>query len=130
MAGERDLDAGREDPDSRMAARRGGVDEDRLGEAISFASGCKPLLGHRARIGEDSELVAGKRHVREHVGNDVPVSSASPRRQSREPLVDPAVVQPNLDGSRGRLDSLGDTPSFGQLKGEFRRWHDEPSSPQ
>ena len=71
MACERQLRERREDPDARVPAGLGGKNEDRFGEVHLL---CEPL--HRqvveiAAVGEDRELIARQRRVREDIGNDV-----------------------------------------------------------
>jgi hypothetical protein len=71
MARERDLCGRREDPHARVRVRAGRVDEDRLGELQLARERLERVLGDVARVGEDRELVALERSVREHVADDV-----------------------------------------------------------
>src|SRR5581483_5945627 len=64
---ELDLDSRREDPDPRVRAAGAGVDEDGLGEVDLARELLQALLRDRARVGEDGELIAGERGVREDV---------------------------------------------------------------
>ena len=71
VAGERQLDARREDPDPRVAAGLGRQHEDRLGEVHLARERLHLLVVEAARVGEDRELVPGERRVGEDVGDDV-----------------------------------------------------------
>ncbi len=71
VPGERHLDRRREDPDSRVPVALRLVDEHGLGVVHLPRDRLQPVLGNLARIGEDGDLVALQRSVREYVGDDV-----------------------------------------------------------
>ena len=92
MTRERQLERRREDPDPRVPVARRGVDEDRLGEVDLAGERLQLLLRYLARVGENSELIARERHVREDVYEDVTkrrhtptvaTGPASPHRRAR-----------------------------------------------
>ena len=71
MPGERDLDRRREDAHARVPAVLGRIDEHRLGVVHLPRERLQRVLGQVARVGEDGELVALERRVREDVADDV-----------------------------------------------------------
>ena len=75
VSGEGHLDRRREDPDARVALALRLVDEDRLGEVHLPGDLLELLLRDLTRVGEDGDLVALQRRVREDVGDDVAEAS-------------------------------------------------------
>ena len=71
MSGERQLVAGREDPDPRVPVPLRREHEDGLAEVHLPRERLHLVVVELARVGEDGELVAGQRRVGEHVGDDV-----------------------------------------------------------
>src|SRR4029077_7053630 len=72
MAGKRQLDLGREDPDAHVRILDGGrEDEDGLREIHLARQARHRLLVQVASVGEDGELVAGQRRIREDVGDHI-----------------------------------------------------------
>src|SRR5437763_464159 len=74
MAGEGQLLRGREDPHLHVPVRLRRVHERRLRVVHLPREQLEPLLRDLTRVGEDGELVAGQRRVREDVADDVPKS--------------------------------------------------------
>ena len=72
MAGERELDGRREDPDAHVGVVvRRREDEHRFGQVRLLRERLHRQLVEVARVGEHGELVAGERHVGEDVADDV-----------------------------------------------------------
>ena len=84
MARERKLALRREDPDPDMPALAGRVDVHGLGEADLLGEGLQRRLGNVACVGEDGELVAGQRDIREDVADDEPEAAWHAGDSSRE----------------------------------------------
>ncbi len=61
----------REDPQPRVPACLRCVDEDRLGEPDLERERLQQLLGNRARVREDGQLIPSQGDVREHIGDDI-----------------------------------------------------------
>ena len=114
VAGERQLEGRREDPDPDVAAGLGWEHEDRLAEADLERERLHGLVVEPARVGEDGELVALKRRVGEDVGDDVAQSLIRTLRSGARPvgwhvraafLADPGA---EADEGRRRHDLAGD----------------------
>src|SRR2546421_7566529 len=67
MAGKRQLVRRCEDPDPRVPVLCRRIDEDGLGEVDLARERLQTLFRDLPRVGEDGELVPGKRHIREDV---------------------------------------------------------------
>ena len=134
MAGERELAAGREDPDRAL---RGIVDEDRLGEAEVARDGLATLGRDRGAVEEDAERVAaaavradehaedvelGHRSVRLRSGSAARAAAARARRAWRPMIVIASVIRPSRDHRQRLVERHpADRELLGRIRATRRR---------
>ena len=94
MACEEELVLRREDPNPHRPAFPRRQDEDGLGEAELERQRLHRQLVEVAGVGEDGELVAGERRVREDVGDDVAERAHRPESILQARATDPRPPRP------------------------------------